>query len=49
MDKHVFLIELIFFGVIVIGWAIWEYRKISKLHEKTLRDDAKDEKETPPN
>lgn len=36
MGEAVFLIELVLFATLALGWAIWEYRKTSRLHQQTL-------------
>lgn len=39
MEQSIFLIELVIFYALVLGWAIWEYRKTSRLHRKTLEEE----------
>jgi len=39
MKDLIFLIELMIVFVLIIDWAVWEFRKTSKLHKKTLEDE----------
>ncbi len=39
MGNSIFFHEFTVFFALVFGWAIWELRKISKLHKKTLEEE----------
>lgn len=39
MSNSVFFVELLLFHGLVLGWAIWEYRKTSALHKKSLEEE----------
>jgi hypothetical protein len=40
MERSIFFFELVVFYALALGWAIWEYRKVSKLHKKTLEEEG---------
>lgn len=39
MSNSVFFVELLLFHGLVLGWAVWEYRKTSALHKKSLEEE----------